>query len=238
MQQRSGKHYLQAKEEYIKTGKLGKITLARTWWHGNGAHLHEGAGAHGHAAVESRLGALPRSGEVARLRSAAVLELPRLSRFRRRAGHRPVHALDRRRPHVHGRGQSDRRGRRGRRLSTTRTAAPRPDTINVLLEYPTELDRDLRSHARARHHRRGVEICGTEGRLWITAQPLRASRPPERGAQPVRVDSAARADDRPRRELPRLLPHRASCRTATSTSATARRRPRTWATSPTCRSGG
>jgi len=39
MQQRSGKIYLQAKEEYFKTKKLGKITLARTWWHGNGAHL-------------------------------------------------------------------------------------------------------------------------------------------------------------------------------------------------------
>ena len=41
MQQRSGQHYLQAKEEYIQAGKLGKITLARTWWHGNGAHLRK-----------------------------------------------------------------------------------------------------------------------------------------------------------------------------------------------------
>lgn len=39
MQQRSGKIYLQAKEEVVKAGKLGKVTLARTWWHGNGAHL-------------------------------------------------------------------------------------------------------------------------------------------------------------------------------------------------------
>ena len=43
MQQRSGKHYLQAKREYIDTGKLGKITLARTWWHGNSYHLRQGA---------------------------------------------------------------------------------------------------------------------------------------------------------------------------------------------------
>ncbi len=41
MQQRSGKHYLEAKHEYIDTGKLGKITLARTWWHGNGYHLRK-----------------------------------------------------------------------------------------------------------------------------------------------------------------------------------------------------
>ncbi|MFB3827256.1 MAG: Gfo/Idh/MocA family protein, partial [Bryobacteraceae bacterium] len=39
MQQRSGTHYMLARDEYIKKGKLGKITLARTWWHGNGAHL-------------------------------------------------------------------------------------------------------------------------------------------------------------------------------------------------------
>ncbi|MCX6622708.1 MAG: Gfo/Idh/MocA family oxidoreductase [Acidobacteria bacterium] len=39
MQQRSGLHYLQAKEEYFKPGKLGKITVVRTYWNGNGAHL-------------------------------------------------------------------------------------------------------------------------------------------------------------------------------------------------------
>jgi predicted dehydrogenase len=39
MQQRSGKHYLEAKHEYMDTQKLGKITLARTWWHGNTYHL-------------------------------------------------------------------------------------------------------------------------------------------------------------------------------------------------------
>lgn len=39
MQQRSGKHYIDAKEQYFDTGRLGKITLARTWWHGNSFHL-------------------------------------------------------------------------------------------------------------------------------------------------------------------------------------------------------
>ena len=41
MQQRSGKHYLQAKHEYIDNGRLGKITLCRTWWHGNTYHLRK-----------------------------------------------------------------------------------------------------------------------------------------------------------------------------------------------------
>jgi predicted dehydrogenase len=38
MQQRSGLTYLQAKEEIVKAGKLGKVTMARTWWHNNGPH--------------------------------------------------------------------------------------------------------------------------------------------------------------------------------------------------------
>ncbi|MCC7496718.1 MAG: Gfo/Idh/MocA family oxidoreductase [Bryobacterales bacterium] len=39
MQQRSGLHYLRAKEEYFKPHRLGKITMVRTYWNGNGAHL-------------------------------------------------------------------------------------------------------------------------------------------------------------------------------------------------------
>lgn len=38
-QQRSGTHYMQARDEYIKPGKLGQIHLVRTWWNdglGNG----------------------------------------------------------------------------------------------------------------------------------------------------------------------------------------------------------
>ena len=35
MQQRSGPHYIQARDEYIRKGKLGKISLVRTWWHGS-----------------------------------------------------------------------------------------------------------------------------------------------------------------------------------------------------------
>jgi predicted dehydrogenase len=41
MQQRSGPHYMRARDEYVRAGKLGKITLVRTWWHGNGAHLRK-----------------------------------------------------------------------------------------------------------------------------------------------------------------------------------------------------
>jgi predicted dehydrogenase len=39
LQQRSGTHYWEAKREIVDAGKLGKVTLVRTWWHGNGYHL-------------------------------------------------------------------------------------------------------------------------------------------------------------------------------------------------------
>jgi predicted dehydrogenase len=39
MQQRSGPHYRQALDEYFRSGRIGKVTLVRTWWNGNGTHL-------------------------------------------------------------------------------------------------------------------------------------------------------------------------------------------------------
>ncbi|UCF35538.1 MAG: Gfo/Idh/MocA family oxidoreductase [Acidobacteriota bacterium] len=41
MQQRSGLHYEEAKSKYFDTGRLGKVTIARTWWHGNSYHLRK-----------------------------------------------------------------------------------------------------------------------------------------------------------------------------------------------------
>src|SRR5262249_50570023 len=41
LQQRSGSHYWEAKREIVDKGTLGKVTLVRTWWHGNGYHLRK-----------------------------------------------------------------------------------------------------------------------------------------------------------------------------------------------------
>ncbi len=41
LQQRSGTHYLDAKRNIVDAGKLGKVTLVRTWWHGNAYHLRK-----------------------------------------------------------------------------------------------------------------------------------------------------------------------------------------------------
>ncbi len=34
LQQRSGPQYIKVRDEYVKPGKLGRITYVRTWWHG------------------------------------------------------------------------------------------------------------------------------------------------------------------------------------------------------------
>ena len=41
LQQRSGTHYAQAKAEFVDSGKLGKISYVRTYWHGNQYHLRK-----------------------------------------------------------------------------------------------------------------------------------------------------------------------------------------------------
>ena len=35
MQQRSGPHYIQARDEFVKKGKLGTVTMVRTYWYGS-----------------------------------------------------------------------------------------------------------------------------------------------------------------------------------------------------------
>lgn len=41
LQQRSGAHYLRAKQEYFDSGVIGKVTFVRTVWHGNTFHLRQ-----------------------------------------------------------------------------------------------------------------------------------------------------------------------------------------------------
>ena len=187
MQQRSGTHYLEAKQKYIDTGKLGKITLARTWWHGNSYHLRKAPASLADAAVEPRLGALPRSGEVARLGSAAVLELARLPRFRRRPGDRPVHALDRRGPHVHGQGHSDVRAWPPAASITTRTAAPRPTPSTCCWNTAAHVHRDLRSDAGAGHPRATASSSAAPRASSTSTAAGYEFTPAGRGATPVVV---------------------------------------------------
>ena len=166
MQQRSGKHYLQAKREYMDTGKLGKITMARTWWHGNTYHLRR--------APES-LQSKPSNLDWARyLGPVKWRDYDPQQYYNFRAyldfGGGQVtdlftHWID----VVHM--------FMGKDIPSSAVAAggvyqykdgrTAPDTINVLLEYPSEFTATFEATLAPGITGAAVEMCGTEGRLSI-----------------------------------------------------------------------
>jgi len=185
MQQRSGAHYIEAKKKYMDTKALGKITLCRTWWHGNSYHLRK--------APES-LQKKPSNLDWARFLGPvkwrewdpqqfwnwrAYLDfgggqvtdlfthwIDVVHMFMDRDD--PISAVAAGGVYVYKDG---------------RTA---PDTINVLLEYPAGFTATFEATLAPGIRGAAVEFCGTEGKLWIDRSRYEYT-PKERGAKPVVV---------------------------------------------------
>ncbi len=192
MQQRSGKHYLQAKAEYFDTKKLGKITLARTWWHGNTYHL--------------------------RRAPASLQQLPSNLDWARFLGPLKWRDYDPQQ-YYNWRAYLDFGGGQvtdlfthwidvvhmftGQDIPFAASAAggvyhykdgrTAPDTINVLLEYPSEMTATFEATLAPGVTGAAVEICGTEGRLLIDRQQFTFT-PAGRGAIPVVVNGGSDLD--------------------------------------------
>jgi predicted dehydrogenase len=188
MQQRSGKHYLQAKQEYFDTKKLGKITLARTWWHGNGFHLRR--------APES-LRTLP-----ADLDWAAFLGPLRWRDWDAQQYYNWRAYLD------YGGGQVTDLFTHwidvvhmfmGQEIPVAATASggvyaykdgrTAPDTIHVLLEYPGEFTATFEATLVPSITGAAIEFCGTEGRLVISRARFDVFEP--KNATPVATVQAS-----------------------------------------------
>ncbi len=185
MQQRSGKHYLEAKAEYVDKGRLGRVTLARTWWHGNAYHLRR---------APAYLDKQPSNLDWARfLGPVKWREYDPQQYWNWRAyldfGGGQVtdlftHWID----VVHM--------FLGKDIPTAAVAAggvyhykdgrTAPDTINVLLEYGDEFTATFEATLVPGIRGAAVEICGTEGRLWIDRGRYEF-HPAGRGAQPIVV---------------------------------------------------
>jgi predicted dehydrogenase len=166
MQQRSGAHYIEAKNAVIDAGKLGKITLARTWWHGNGYHLRRAP-----ASLQTK----PSNLDWARfLGPVKWRDYDPQQYFNWRAylefGGGQItdlftHWIDVVHMLV------------GKDIPSSAVAAggvyaykdgrTAPDTINVLLEYPGDLTATFEATLAPGIQGAAVELCGTEGRLWI-----------------------------------------------------------------------
>jgi predicted dehydrogenase len=185
MQQRSGENYLEAKREYIDSGKLGKITMARTWWHGNTYHLRKAP-----ATLQTR----PSNLDWARfLGPVKWRDYDPQQYFNFRAyldfGGGQVtdlftHWID----VVHmfmGQDNPISASAAGGvyNYKDGRTA---PDTINVLLEYPKEWVATFEATLAPGIRGAAVEMCGTQGKLFITRQGYEFTSA-ERGAVPVKV---------------------------------------------------
>lgn len=192
MQQRSGEHYLQAKAEYFDSGKIGKVTLARTWWHGNTYHLRR--------APES-LQKQPSNLDWARfLGPVKWRDYDPQQYYNWRAyldfGGGQVtdlftHWVD----VVHM--------MTGQDIPISASAAggvyyykdgrTAPDTINVLLEYPAEFTCTFEATLAQGIRGAAVEIVGTEGRLYIDRSKY-IFTPAGRDVQPVVVEAKGEGD--------------------------------------------
>ncbi len=166
MQQRSGAHYLQAKREYLDTGKLGKITLARTWWHGNTYHLRK---------APVSLQTQPSNLDWARfLGPVKWRDYDPQQYFNWRAyldfGGGQVtdlftHWIDV--VHMFMGHDIPMSGSAAGGVYAYKDGRTAPDTINVLLEYPAEYTATFEATLAPGIKGEGVEMCGTEGRLLI-----------------------------------------------------------------------
>ena len=192
MQQRSGKHYIEAKQQYIDAGKLGKVTLARTWWHGNGYHLRKAP--------------------------ASLAEQPSNLNWGRFLGPLKWRDWDPQQ-YWNWRAYLDFGGGQvtdlfthwidvvhmflGQDIPISGQAAggvynykdgrTAPDTINVLLEYPKDLTATFEATLAPGITGAGIEFCGTEGRLYIDrGHYIFTGR--GRNVQPVDVKASSNID--------------------------------------------
>lgn len=182
MQRRSNPAYLQAKREFIDTKKLGKITLARTWWHGNTAHLQK---------APSELAQKPSNLDWSRYlgqvkwRDWDPQQYWNFRAYLEFGGGQVTdlftHWIDM--VHMY----------MGRDIPTSAVAAggiyyykdgrTAPDTVNVALEYPGDFNATFDATLVPSVTGTGMELCGTEGRLLVTNQiefhSLEKGAPPE-----------------------------------------------------------
>jgi predicted dehydrogenase len=192
MQQRSGQHYLQAKREYMDTEKLGKITLARTWWHGNTYHLRK-------APVELQ-------------KQPSNLDWARFLGPLKWRDYDPQQFYNWRAYLDYGGGQVTDLFTHwidvvhmfmGQDIPVSGVAAggvyhykdgrTAPDTINVLLEYPGPFTATFEATLVPGITGEAIEFCGTQGRLWIDRRKFEFW-PAGRNSQPTVVKAFSDLD--------------------------------------------
>ena len=167
MQQRSGAHYLQAKREYFDSGTLGKITLVRTWWHGNSFHLRRAP-----AALQTQPADLDWAhflGPV-KWRDYDPQQFYNWRAYLDFGGGQITdlftHWIDV--VHMFMGDDMPVSASASGGVYNYKDGRTAPDTINVLLEYPSQFTATFEATLAPGISGSAIEFCGTEGRLWIS----------------------------------------------------------------------
>jgi predicted dehydrogenase len=166
MQQRSGKHYLEAKRLYMDTGKLGKVTLARTWWHGNSYHLRKAP-----ASLQTQPANLDWAHFLGPLkwRDWDPQQYWNWRAYLDFGGGQVTDLFTHWIDVVHmfqGQDNPISASAAGG-IYNYKDGRTAPDTINVLLEYPSQFTATFEATLAPGITGAALELCGTEGRLWI-----------------------------------------------------------------------
>jgi predicted dehydrogenase len=192
MQQRSGKHYLQAKKEYFDTNKLGKVTLARTWWHGNGWHLRKAP-----AYLKTKPADLDWNHYLGRVkwRPWDPQQYWNWRAYLDFGGGQVTDLFTHWIDVVHMfMGEDipiDASAAGG--VYAYKDGRTAPDTINVLLQYPGEYTATFEATLAPGITGEAVEICGTKGRLYIDRQKY-VFYPVGKDAEPTTVKAFSDLD--------------------------------------------
>ncbi len=192
MQQRSGKHYLEAKQEYVDSGKLGKITLCRTWWHGNGYHLRKAP-----ATLQTKPSNLDWAhflGPV-KWRDWDPQQYWNWRAYLDFGGGQVTdlftHWIDV--VHMFMGKDIPHSAQAAGGVYYYKDGRTAPDTINVLLEYPSEFTATFEATLAPGITGAAQEFCGTQGRLYIDRSRYEF-HPLGRSAQPTIVKAASNID--------------------------------------------
>ncbi|MBI5282008.1 MAG: Gfo/Idh/MocA family oxidoreductase [Candidatus Solibacter usitatus] len=189
LQQRSGAHYIEAKQKYLDTGELGKISLVRTWWHGNTYHLRR---------APEALATKPSNLDWARfLGPVSWREWDPQQFWNWRAyldfGGGQVtdlmtHWIDV--VHMFMNNDAPTSGVAAGGVYTYKDGRTAPDTINVLLEYGGQYTATFEATLAPGIRGAGIEFCGAKGKLYID-RGYYEWLPAGRGAKPVTVKGPA-----------------------------------------------
>jgi predicted dehydrogenase len=182
LQQRSGWPYIRARDEFVKPGKLGKITLARTFWH-NGPS----------GPLRRSMPEKPSNLDWARfLGPVKWREWDPAQYFNFRAfldynGGKTTDFFTHWVDAVHmmlGIDNPTAVMSAGGIYGGYNDGRTAPDNVYALVEYPSEVTVTFECGGIAPTPEYGIELCGTEGRIFVNRNRVEFHAR-ERGAQPV-----------------------------------------------------